>query len=124
VCADVAAEEGARIGQFRKAANVVRTRIELVSGVLRVFVAKVAPAITAVNGDSNESATRTYDVAILLGPETASRVTGFVTRPIGSVSLKGRVQSLEVYALLGRDPGAPAPGPASVLYHPDASPDA
>jgi len=69
-----------------------------------------------------ESATRSYDVAILLGPTTAARISGFVTRPIGSIALRGRVENLDVYALLGTDTNAVSPKPAGLLYDRGASP--
>lgn len=71
-----------------------------------------------------ESATRTYDAAILLGPTTAARITGFVTRPIGSIALRGRVERLDVYALLGADARAASAAPAGLLYDRGASPGA
>ena len=48
-----------------------------------------------------EGKTKTYGMAILLGPETAARVTDFATLPIGSVRLRGRVKPLEIHALVG-----------------------
>ena len=69
-----------------------------------------------------ESATRSYDTPVLLGPATAARIVGFVTRPIGSIALRGRAERLEVYALLDSDPGASSAIRSDVLYDRDASP--
>ena len=48
-----------------------------------------------------EGETKTHGMAILLGPETAARVTDFASLPIGSVRLRGRVKPLEIHALVG-----------------------
>ena len=68
-----------------------------------------------------ESATRGYDTPILLGPATAARIVGFVTRSIGSIALRGRAESLDVYALLDSDPSATSAIRRDVLYDRDAS---
>ena len=69
-----------------------------------------------------ESATRSYDTPILLGGATAARIVGFVTRPIGSISLGGRAERLDVYALLDSEPGESSAIRSDVLYDRDASP--
>jgi adenylate cyclase len=48
-----------------------------------------------------ESETRVVKFPILLGPATAARVTHLATLPLGVVRVKGRVQGLEVHALVG-----------------------
>lgn len=53
-----------------------------------------------------ESATRAHDHAILLGTETARRVPSMMTRAIGPVVLRGRVGTIDVYALIGEKPSA------------------
>ena len=39
-------------------------------------------------------------MAILLGPETAAKVTGLATVSIGTLKLRGRVEPLAIYALV------------------------
>jgi adenylate cyclase len=43
--------------------------------------------------------TRSYDAAILVGPETAARVPSLGPRAIDSIQLRGRARPLEIYAL-------------------------
>jgi adenylate cyclase len=47
-----------------------------------------------------ESETREHDMAILLGPETAAKVTGLATVSIGTLKLRGRAEPLAIYALV------------------------
>lgn len=56
-----------------------------------------------------EHETRTYGIAILLGPETARRVTDLATLPISRMRLRGRAEALEIYALVGEEPVMAAP---------------
>ena len=48
-----------------------------------------------------EGETTTYGYGILLGPETAARVSAFATLPLGRVQLRGRKEALEIHALVG-----------------------
>ncbi len=48
-----------------------------------------------------ESATKTYRIAVLLGPETAARAVDFATLPIDHIRLRGRTEALEIHALAG-----------------------
>lgn len=48
-----------------------------------------------------ERETKTYGIALLLGPETAARVTNFAILPIDRIRLRGRAEALEIYALVG-----------------------
>jgi adenylate cyclase len=47
-----------------------------------------------------ESETRGHDMAILIGPETAAKVTGLATVSIGTLKLRGRAEPLAIYALV------------------------
>ena len=48
-----------------------------------------------------ESETRKQGFHILLGAETAARVAGFATLPLGPIHVKGRQEALDVHALIG-----------------------
>ncbi|MET0682388.1 MAG: adenylate/guanylate cyclase domain-containing protein [Casimicrobiaceae bacterium] len=48
-----------------------------------------------------EGETTTYGYGILLGPETAARVSAFATLPLGRVQLRGRKEALAIHALVG-----------------------
>ena len=48
-----------------------------------------------------EGETKSFGFAILLGPETAARVAEFATIPLERVRLRGRVEPIEVHALVG-----------------------
>jgi adenylate cyclase len=48
-----------------------------------------------------EHETRTYGIAILLGPETAARAADLAVLPIARIRLRGRAEPLEIYALVG-----------------------
>ena len=48
-----------------------------------------------------EGETKKYGHAILLGPATKERVPSFATIPLERIQLRGRVESLEVFALVG-----------------------
>jgi adenylate cyclase len=47
-----------------------------------------------------EGETKSLGAPILLGPRTAALATGFITRPVGNVQLRGRVQALDGHALV------------------------
>jgi adenylate cyclase len=48
-----------------------------------------------------EGETKNLGFAILLGPGTAARVTEFATLPVERIRLRGRVEPIEVHALVG-----------------------
>jgi adenylate cyclase len=48
-----------------------------------------------------EGETKNLGFAILLGPETAARVAEFATIPLERIPLRGRVEPIEVHALVG-----------------------
>ena len=48
-----------------------------------------------------EGETKTHGVAILLGPETAARVTHFAILPIDRIRPRGRAEAMEIFALVG-----------------------
>jgi len=48
-----------------------------------------------------EGETKNFDFAILLGPGTAARVGEFATIPLERIRLRGRMEPIEVYALVG-----------------------
>ena len=48
-----------------------------------------------------EGETKSYGIAILLGPETAARVSNFATLPIDRIRPRGRTEPLEIFALVG-----------------------
>ena len=111
-----------RISQFRKAAQVTRTKLELVSGALRVLVAKVAPnghfeietetAIAAVRGTDwlIEATPDRTSVALLQGDVA---VTGRDPQARGSVALQQAGQGTDVRR--GAAPTPPVPWGAGRL---------
>ena len=50
-----------------------------------------------------EGETKNLGFSILLGPETAARVTDFAVIPLESIRLRGRVQPIKVHALIGNE---------------------
>jgi hypothetical protein len=105
-----------RISQFRKAAQVTRTKLELVSGALRVLVAKVAPnghfeietetAVAVVRGTDwlIEATPDRTSVALLEGDVA---VTGRDPQARGSVALQQAGQGTDVRR--GAAPTPPVP---------------
>lgn len=105
-----------RISQFRKAAQVTRTKLELVSGALRVLVAKVAPnghfeietetAVAVVRGTNwlIEATPDRTSVALLEGDVA---VTGRDPQARGSVALQQAGQGTDVRR--GAAPTPPVP---------------
>jgi hypothetical protein len=118
----VAEHTRVHISQFRKAAQATRTKLELVSGALRVFVAKVAPnghfeietetAIAVVRGTDwlVEALPDRTSVALLRGDVA---VTGRDPRAAGSVVLQQAGQGTDVRR--GAAPTAPIPWGAGRL---------
>jgi adenylate cyclase len=56
-----------------------------------------------------EGETKAFGVAVIVGPETASRVPGFALLPLAAIRVRGRTQEIEVAALVGDEGAARAP---------------